>query len=209
MEENDGLPGFGTAAIHKTFCGLIVTISSVALLSSCQRQKQVASAGSSRFSLEQLAAIMPADLGPDSLDVSAYPKEQRENYGLFASRCSQCHTLARPINSSLVTRNDWTRYAKRMKARLPVERVASPGGGETQLVRTTDGKVRGVIPASELTRIVDFLVYDSRARKAEEPELFQAEQAKLNQLFAEVKEEKKRLASQLASQRDQDRYTSP
>jgi hypothetical protein len=53
------------------------------------------------------------DAGPDRLDVSDYPAEQQARYPLFASKCSRCHTLARPIN----TRFDaprWKRYAKKM-----------------------------------------------------------------------------------------------
>jgi len=133
---------------------------------------------------------MPADLGSSALDVSAYPEEQQNNYRLFSSRCSQCHTLARAINSPFFTREDWTRYVQRMRARLPVERVASPQG-ETRLVRrASNGKFRGVLPASEVKRLIDFLVYDSAIRKADWPLMFRSEQVRLAALFVQVQKYK-------------------
>lgn len=58
--------------------------------------------------------LFPADLGPDTIDVTAYPVSQQENYALFVKKCSLCHTLARPINSPLVDASTWTRFVKRM-----------------------------------------------------------------------------------------------
>ena len=71
-----------------------------------------------------LAALLqgssPKDVGPDKIDVSAYPQPMREAYELFAIRCSKCHSLARPINSHLQG-EEWKRYIKKM--------IRRPGSG--------------------------------------------------------------------------------
>ncbi len=69
-----------------------------------------------------LAAIVPSgerapafaawDAGPGTIDVASYPEEQQQNYALFASKCSTCHPLARPINSQY-SATKWKRYMKR------------------------------------------------------------------------------------------------
>src|SRR5438552_11737061 len=110
----------------------------------------------------------PNDAGPDQVDVSKYPPEFQAKYRLFARRCSQCHTMARPINSQFLElspeqqaavkakepglfQNDdiwhvedhvWSRFVKRM--------MAKPGSN---------------IQAEEAKKIWQFLVYDSQARK--------------------------------------------
>jgi hypothetical protein len=53
------------------------------------------------------------DAGPDRLDVSGYPPEQQARYPLFVSKCSKCHTLARPINTRFEPAR-WKRYARKM-----------------------------------------------------------------------------------------------
>jgi mono/diheme cytochrome c family protein len=82
------------------------------------------------------------DQGPATVDVSAYPKAIQDNYQLFAAKCSQCHTLARPINSDYALPDEWSRYVKRM--------MRKPGSGITP----KDGK-----------KIYEFLAYDSSVRK--------------------------------------------
>jgi len=57
-----------------------------------------------------------ADEGPDRIDVSDYPADQRERYEIFAIKCSKCHTLARPINARL-TPEEWQSYVKKMSRR--------------------------------------------------------------------------------------------
>ncbi len=112
-------------------------------------------------------ALFPNDLGPNTIDVSSYPKEYQETYKVFQFKCAACHTIARPINSQYVELSDaeqaamkksapeifkdpavwqigahiWNRYVKKMMAKpgCPVGR---------------DGK-----------RIWQFLVYDSKVRK--------------------------------------------
>lgn len=61
-------------------------------------------------------AFATRDNGPGTIDVSAYPGEQKKNYEIFSAKCSKCHPLARPINSRF-TAAEWKRYMKRMVRR--------------------------------------------------------------------------------------------
>jgi hypothetical protein len=56
------------------------------------------------------------DSGPDRIDVSSYPPEQKGRYELFRQKCSKCHSIARPVNSRF-TAQEWKRYVKRMVRR--------------------------------------------------------------------------------------------
>jgi len=63
------------------------------------------------------------DSGPDKIDVSTYPAEQKARYALFQQKCAKCHALARPVNSRF-TAAEWKHYMKRM--------VRRPNAGITQ-----------------------------------------------------------------------------
>ena len=56
---------------------------------------------------------LPQDKGPAKIDVSSYPADQQKGYKVFADKCSKCHTIARPINTTM-TQPEWERYVKRM-----------------------------------------------------------------------------------------------
>jgi len=92
--------------------------------------------------------VLPQDKGPDKLDVSAYPAAQQANYKLFTSKCSKCHTIARPLNT-LMTKAEWERYVKRM--------MHKPNSG----ISDSQGK-----------QIFDFMVYDQTERKDKNPKAF-------------------------------------
>jgi mono/diheme cytochrome c family protein len=92
--------------------------------------------------------VLPQDKGPDKIDVSAYPAAQQANYKLFASKCSKCHTIARPLNT-MMTKDEWSRYVKRM--------MHKPNSG----ISDTQGK-----------QIFDFVVYDQTERKDKNPTAF-------------------------------------
>lgn len=51
----------------------------------------------------------------DQVDVTNYPPEIRAAYQVFASRCSRCHTLARPLNARISDPQHWVRYVNRMR----------------------------------------------------------------------------------------------
>jgi hypothetical protein len=84
-----------------------------------------------------------ADEGPDRVDVSDYPADQRDRYEVFAIKCSKCHSLARPINARL-TPDEWQSYVKKMSRR--------PGSG----INEESGQ-----------RIAEFLRYYSVRRDGE------------------------------------------
>ena len=92
--------------------------------------------------------VLPQDKGPDKIDVGAYPAAQQAAYKVFASRCSKCHTIARPINT-MMKRDEWERYVKRM--------MHKPNSGITD----AQGKT-----------IFDFLVFDQTERKDKNPKGF-------------------------------------
>ena len=92
--------------------------------------------------------VLPQDKGPDKIDVSAYPAAQQANYKLFASKCSKCHTIARPLNT-MMKRDEWERYVKRM--------MHKPNSG----INDNQGK-----------QIFEFVVYDQVQRKDKNPSAF-------------------------------------
>lgn len=130
-----------------------------------------------RFTTEQREARFPHDLGPKEVDASSYPEEQRKNYEVFAKTCSQCHTLARALNSPLVAREDWRRFIKRM-----YQRTKSSAG-------TAIGK-------DDAEAAIAFLAYDAQVRKVQDKAGFEARTRELKSLFAEVRAERSRLQAE-------------
>src|SRR3974390_2600954 len=88
---------------------------------------------------------LPQDKGPDKVDVSKYPADQQKGYKVFSDKCSKCHTIARPINTSM-TKDEWSRYVKRM--------MHKPNSG----ISDSQGK-----------EIFEFLAYDQETRKDKNP----------------------------------------
>lgn len=82
------------------------------------------------------------DAGLDTIDVSKYPEEIQEYYTVLQEKCSECHALARVINSKFALPDEWKRYIKRMRRK--------PGSK----IKKADAK-----------KIWEFLVYDSKQRK--------------------------------------------
>ncbi|MEO1228564.1 MAG: c-type cytochrome [Myxococcota bacterium] len=50
--------------------------------------------------------------------ISQMPEELRQGYDVFASRCSRCHTLSRPLGAGITDPEHWRRYVRRMR-RMP------------------------------------------------------------------------------------------
>ena len=92
--------------------------------------------------------VLPQDKGPDKIDVSAYPAPQQAAYKVFTTKCSKCHTIARPMNT-MMKRDEWERYVKRM--------MHKPNSG----ISDAQGKT-----------IFEFLVYDQTERKDKNPKAF-------------------------------------
>jgi len=91
---------------------------------------------------------LPQDKGPDKINVSAYPADQQKGYKVFTEKCSKCHTIARPINTTM-TKAEWERYVKRM--------MHKPNSG----ISDSQGKT-----------IFDFLAFDQESRKDKTPASF-------------------------------------
>ena len=53
--------------------------------------------------------------GSDEVDTAKVPAELREDYAVFAQRCSKCHSLARPLTSGIDDDEYWKRYVERMR----------------------------------------------------------------------------------------------
>lgn len=91
---------------------------------------------------------LPQDKGPAGINVSSYPAEQQKGYKVFTEKCAKCHTIARPINTTM-TKQEWERYVKRM--------MHKPNSG----INDTQGKA-----------IYEFLAYDQENRKDKNPSAF-------------------------------------
>jgi mono/diheme cytochrome c family protein len=82
----------------------------------------------------------------EGIDDATVPEDLRDDYALFAQRCSKCHTLARPLQSGITSDDYWEQYVARMRRQ--------PGSG---------------IAPDEVKPILRFLHYysvDVRARQA-------------------------------------------
>jgi len=91
---------------------------------------------------------LPQDKGPNKIDVSTYPAAQQQGYKVFTEKCAKCHTIARPINTSM-TKEEWERYVKRM--------MHKPNSG----ISDSQGKT-----------IFEFVAYDQANRKDKNPSAF-------------------------------------
>ena len=92
--------------------------------------------------------VLPQDKGPDKIDVGAYPAAQQAAYKVFSTKCSKCHTIARPLNT-MMKPDEWNRYVKRM--------MHKPNSG----ISDSQGK-----------QIFEFLVLDQTERKDKNPKSF-------------------------------------
>jgi hypothetical protein len=77
-----------------------------------------------------------AGAGREGLDVNQLPPEVRDDYTLFARRCSKCHSLSRALDSGIERDDTWATYVARMRRQ--------PGSGISQ---------------DDATRILRFLHY--------------------------------------------------
>ena len=68
-----------------------------------------------------LAAAMGAAAGATAgdnaggVDTAQLSPELRDDYAVFALRCSKCHSLARPLHSGIDNDGAWVRYVTRMR----------------------------------------------------------------------------------------------
>ncbi len=55
------------------------------------------------------------ELRSETIDPQTLPDDVRADYGVFAQRCSKCHSLSRPLNSGIVDDDYWAMYVARMR----------------------------------------------------------------------------------------------
>ena len=68
------------------------------------------------------SGTQPARAG-EGVAASAVPPEVKEEYALFAQRCSKCHSLSRALNNGDHDPQYWARYVSRMR-RQPSSGIA-------------------------------------------------------------------------------------
>jgi hypothetical protein len=110
----------------------------------------------------------PNDTGNAQIDVLSYPPEIQADYKIFARRCSQCHSLSRPLNSQFVQLTAEEQKASQAKEPEIFKDAKIWKISEsvwTDYVKLMQSKPGAIIRGSEFDKIVAFLVYDSKIRK--------------------------------------------
>ena len=74
----------------------------------------------------------PAQGRGEGLDVARLPEAVRDDYAVFATRCSKCHSLSRAINSGIDDDAFWVLYVARMR-RQPASGISL--GDEAVILR--------------------------------------------------------------------------
>lgn len=115
-----------------------------------------------------------SDLGPDAVDISEYPTQQKYNYAVYAAACSRCHSLARSINAPAVSRAYWEFYMLSMRGRGWVKKAPA-------------------ISREDRKAIMDFLDFDSQLRKV-------AREKQFEELTNELKNRMRRLQEKSQSE---------
>jgi hypothetical protein len=114
--------------------------------------------------------VFPNDFGSTRIDVSGYPERYREDYPVFVKRCSQCHTLARAINSQYLQMTPQEQQAARTQEPelFQDDKIwyvsDSVWNGYMQQMHIKAGASIRHYPA-DIDQITEFLIYDSKARK--------------------------------------------
>lgn len=112
----------------------------------------------------------PNDAGPSQVDISSYPAVTQADYRVFARRCSQCHSLARALNSQYLQLTP--EELKEIEAKEPdiladklIWQVSdSEWAGVIVKMHAKPGAAIRIHPA-ELDKVIEFLVYDAKVRK--------------------------------------------
>lgn len=85
------------------------------------------------MSAASIAMILPTLLGcggaSREFDVNTMPSDVKSAYDVFLSRCSKCHTPARPLNAPVESMSHWERYVTRMR-RMPGSGISERDGDQ-------------------------------------------------------------------------------
>lgn len=115
------------------------------------------------------------DLGPDKIDVSAYPKDAQEGYKVLQAKCTTCHTASRPLNSQFTETDGKDMGARDAAAAALLKSDADiakakhvwqvEGGIWQRYVKRMSNKPGCTVTPDDGKKIWKFLSHDSRARK--------------------------------------------
>ena len=115
------------------------------------------------------------DLGPDKLDVAAYPKDAQEGYKLLQAKCTTCHTASRPLNSQFTETDGKDAGARDAAAAALLKSDADiaknkhvwqvEGGIWQRYVKRMMNKPGCTVSKDDGKKIWAFLAHDSRVRK--------------------------------------------
>ena len=160
--------------MHRRFLPLLAVL----LAGACAARQSTAASPTSSLSAalpevsaeRRKAALFYSDLGPDTVDVSAYPSDKKLEYAVYARACARCHTLARSINAPYVNRAWWEFYVASMRIRAKFH-------GEP-------------LTKQEVRSILDFLEYDSNERKVSRAAEFETMRIELKRHFETVLDER-------------------
>lgn len=62
-----------------------------------------------------LAAFACSGSRTEGLDPSKVPDDVSADYKLFTTKCSKCHSLARPLSANITDDDQWVMYVNRMR----------------------------------------------------------------------------------------------
>lgn len=125
-----------------------------------------------------LAEPYPNDFGPDSLDVSAYPKDIQIGYTVFQEKCTVCHSAARPLNSEFLESSGKTSAERTASYHAMKKSHPEIFSAQNRLIWKVEANIwqrfvkrMRAKPGCDITKVEfqqiwDFLAYDSRKRKS-------------------------------------------
>ncbi len=115
------------------------------------------------------------DLGPDKLDVAAYPKDAQDGYKVLQAKCTTCHTASRPLNSQFTETDGKDAGARDAAAAALLKSDADiaknkhvwqvEGGIWQRYVKRMMNKPGCTVSKDDGKKIWAFLAHDSRVRK--------------------------------------------
>lgn len=62
-----------------------------------------------------IVAMVACRSRTEGIDTATIPDDLRSDYQIFATRCSKCHSLARPLTSNITDDEQWVMYVNRMR----------------------------------------------------------------------------------------------
>lgn len=76
------------------------------------------------FAFTAGALLVGCPRTPEAMDPAAMPSTVQSDYQVFATKCSKCHALSRPLQAAPMSDEQWSMYVARMRRQ--------PGSGISQ-----------------------------------------------------------------------------